>query len=76
MRTVRIVCAACDGHGHRSIADPQWLAEKREAAGLTKSQFARHVGKSLSYISRIEKGVRHLRPEHPTALAYSHLRSK
>lgn len=39
-----------------------YIRKKREAAGLTLGQVARHMGLSIPYLSDVEKGHRRLTP--------------
>ena len=43
--------------------EPGAITREREKAGLTKSDFARRLGVSLSLISMIEHGTRNAQPE-------------
>lgn len=38
----------------------QWVARRREQLGLTQTQLAERIGRSESWVSQVERGVRHV----------------
>lgn len=47
-------CKRCDSTGQLTAVNPAWLRTTREAAGLTRREFARQTGLSDTYIAMIE----------------------
>ncbi len=60
-----ISCPHCSGTGRvlDSAAIGAAARKRREAAGLTQGEVAAGMGYSTSYISQLERGLKHWTPE-------------